>query len=99
MSAVINRKSPAKINLILKVLAKRADGFHEIASLMQRISLSDDMSFAPGGDGIKLRCFGGNIPEGEGNIVYRAAELFMKTTGRPEGIAIGIIKKIPVAAG
>jgi len=95
----IKRKSPAKVNLVLKVLGKRPDGFHEIASLIQRISLCDEMFFAVEGKGIRLSCPGGNIPENEGNIVWRAVKLFMEKTGKPEGVTIGIKKKIPVAAG
>jgi 4-diphosphocytidyl-2-C-methyl-D-erythritol kinase len=99
VNVFVTKESPAKINLILKVLGKRDDGFHEIASLMQRIDLHDDMSFALAGQGIALRCTGIPVPENSKNIVYRAAELFMQKTGRPSGVSIEIEKRIPTAAG
>lgn len=99
MSPVVTRSSPAKVNLILKVLGKRPDGFHEIASLMQRVSLCDEMSFSLEGDGVSLRCSGADIPEDSGNIAFRAAAVFREATGGPRGVSIEIRKKIPVAAG
>jgi 4-diphosphocytidyl-2-C-methyl-D-erythritol kinase len=99
VSPIVTRKSPAKVNLVLKVLGKRADGFHEIAGLMQRISLCDEMSFSLGGDGISLRCSGADLPENADNIAFRAAVLFREATGVPRGVSIEIRKRIPLAAG
>ena len=52
---MITKASPAKVNLYLRVLRKREDGYHDILSLMQRISLCDEMIFAPTGGGRKMR--------------------------------------------
>jgi 4-diphosphocytidyl-2-C-methyl-D-erythritol kinase len=96
----IVRLSPAKVNLYLKVLSRRPDGYHDLATLMQRISLYDEMTFRPGAaPGVSLRCPGANLPETSGNIVYRAAELFFRRLGSTGGVEITLKKAIPLAAG
>ncbi len=96
---MITRLSPAKVNLHLRVLGKRADGFHDISTLMQRISLYDEMIFSPTAHGITLSCPGSSIPENDNNIVYRAADALLSRLSHSPGIHITIKKKIPVAAG
>jgi len=96
---MITKASPAKVNLYLRVLRKRDDGYHDILSLMQRISLFDEMTFAPTGSGIAVRCPGTTLPEDEGNIVYRAAIAFFSRIKMSPGIEITIRKRIPIAAG
>jgi 4-diphosphocytidyl-2-C-methyl-D-erythritol kinase len=97
---MIRKLSPAKVNLYLRVLSKRPDGYHDIASLMQRISLCDEMIFRPLERGIRVRCPGSSLPENEENIVFRAAEAFFRRAFHISGgIDIAINKKIPVAAG
>ena len=96
---MITKASPAKVNLHLRVLRKREDGYHDILSLMQRINLCDEMTFAPTGNGISVRCPGTILPEDEGNIVYRAAAAFFSRIGQPPGIEITVRKRIPIAAG
>lgn len=96
---MITKLSPAKVNLYLRVLGKRRDGYHDILSLLQRISLFDELAFSPGGGGIVVRCPGGTLPEDEGNIVYRAAAAFFSRTAAPPSIEIIVRKKIPLAAG
>lgn len=96
---MIRRLSPAKVNLVLRVLGKRRDGYHEIASLMQSISLCDELLFTPQPFGIRLRCPGSGLPEDEGNLVFRAAQAFFSRAGVPGGIEIELHKRIPLAAG
>jgi len=96
---MIVRQSPAKVNLFLRVLGKRNDGYHNILSLMQRINLCDEMSFDLKGNGIKVTCPGGLAPENKNNIAYRAAEVILSNVSRHPGVEITINKKIPVAAG
>ena len=96
---MIVRQSPAKVNLFLRVLGKRADGYHDILSLMQRISLCDEMSFALKGEGIVVKCPGSTLPEDRNNIVYRAAEEILAHVSGHTGVEITIHKEIPVAAG
>lgn len=96
---MIVRQSPAKVNLFLRVLRKRADGYHDILSLMQGISLYDEMCFDLKGDGIVVKCPGSSLPENKDNIAYRAAEVFLSDFPRHSGVEITIHKRIPVAAG
>ena len=74
---------PAKINLTLEIVNKREDGFHNIKSIMQTISLYDTLIIKVGeGDGeILLSGNSSEIPYNEKNLVYRAAELFYRETG------------------
>jgi 4-diphosphocytidyl-2-C-methyl-D-erythritol kinase len=96
---MISKLSPAKVNLHLRVLGKRRDGFHDISTLMQRISLYDEMIFSPAVHGITLSCPGSSIPENDNNIVHRAADALLSPLSHSPGIHITIKKKIPVAAG
>jgi 4-diphosphocytidyl-2-C-methyl-D-erythritol kinase len=95
---MIVRTSPAKVNLCLRVLGRREDGYHEILSLMQQISLCDEMTFEQA-DGLLVRCPGTTLPVDRENIVYRAAEAYFTRIATPPGIEITLRKKIPIAAG
>jgi 4-diphosphocytidyl-2-C-methyl-D-erythritol kinase len=96
---MITKASPAKVNLQLRVLRRREDGYHDILSLMQRISLCDEMTFGEAPGGIVVRCPDSNLPEDRRNIVYRAASVFLLRKGAPPGIEITIRKRIPLASG
>lgn len=92
--------SPAKVNLFLRVLRKRADGYHDIISLMQPISLYDEISLdIREGGGISVECDNISIPVDRTNLAFKAAEAFFKTTGINNKAIIKIKKRIPVAAG
>ncbi|MDD2462987.1 MAG: 4-(cytidine 5'-diphospho)-2-C-methyl-D-erythritol kinase [Desulfobulbus sp.] len=97
-------KAPAKINLSLKVLGRRDDGYHLLATHMQKVGLYDILALSPEDQGIHLRCLGGDLPEDRSNLVYRAAELFLdwaaqNGVGRNTGVALTLEKNIPIAAG
>lgn len=96
---MITIASPAKVNLILKVLRRREDGYHDIASLMQKVSLADEMEFTPRKEGIALACPGSDLPTGEGNLVVRAARALFAEAGFTGGVEITLRKLIPTAAG
>ncbi|MGZ3578755.1 MAG: 4-(cytidine 5'-diphospho)-2-C-methyl-D-erythritol kinase [Syntrophales bacterium] len=96
---MISKLAPAKVNLYLRVLGKRSDGFHDISTLMQRISLYDELIFTRTDHGIRLSCPGSTIPEDNNNIVYRAADALLSRLPHPPGIHITIRKRIPVGAG
>lgn len=96
---MVIKRSPAKINLHLRVLGKREDGYHDIATLMQRISLYDEIEFSPREKGIVVKCPGTPLPENEDNIVYKAAKSLFSQASCHSGIEITIRKKIPIAAG
>ena len=93
--------APAKINLYLKITGRRPDGYHELATLMQKLALFDTLCCTLVDEpGIHLTCPGTDLPVDEGNIVYRAAGIFLQEQGRAEqGVEIIVQKKIPVAAG
>ncbi|HHL40413.1 MAG TPA: 4-(cytidine 5'-diphospho)-2-C-methyl-D-erythritol kinase [Deltaproteobacteria bacterium] len=94
--------SPAKVNLFLYVIGKRPDGFHEIRTLMQPLSLCDEIAVTVERDGraVSLVCEGRyRAPTGPENLAWRAAELFMDHTGRERSVRIAIKKRIPVGAG
>ena len=96
---MLYKLSPAKINLHLKILRKREDGYHDLATLMQRISLCDEMTFKPAPSGILLRCPGNPLLENQANIVYRAANMIIRHVSWSQGIDITLEKHIPLAAG
>ena len=79
--------------------AKRPDGYHDIETLFERISLYDVLRFKTIPSGIRLVCTGRPLPDGPGNLVYRAAALLKEKYGVKEGVEIRLEKKIPVAAG
>ena len=93
---MITKKAPAKINWFLQILGKRSDGFHEIQSLIQKVTLYDVLSFTPSDD-LMLRT-GAPIPM-EQNLVYKAAELLKRKYGIGEGVVIDLEKNIPMGAG
>lgn len=95
----MKRYSPAKINLHLRVLGKRDDGYHDLFTLMQRISISDVMAFRSRSHGITLRCPGYPELETPHNLAYRAAQTIIDAAGGDYGVDIMLEKRTPVAAG
>lgn len=91
----------AKINLTLDVTGKRPDGYHDIKSVMQTISIRDDIEIdLDTGKPWVLRCSDESIPTDSRNLAWKAAEAFFRVTGKdPNGIEIRIHKRIPVEAG
>ncbi|WP_053954787.1 4-(cytidine 5'-diphospho)-2-C-methyl-D-erythritol kinase [Inediibacterium massiliense] len=92
-------KGRAKINLSLDVLKRREDGYHEVKMIMQQIDLYDEISLKIIKNGIILNSNCEYIPNHEGNIAYKAAQLMIHHFGIKQGIEIYIHKNIPVAAG
>jgi 4-diphosphocytidyl-2-C-methyl-D-erythritol kinase len=93
--------APAKINLSLRILGCRRDGFHEIETLIAPISLCDQIEIKqrPGKRGIAFRCDDPSVPKGEDNIVVHAATVFFKETKITSGVSIALKKIIPHGAG
>ncbi len=91
----------AKINLTLDVLDKRADGYHNLKSVMQTISIRDDIEIdVDTGKPWKLTCTDPSIPADESNLAWKAATAFCEATGKkPDGLEIRITKRIPSGAG
>ncbi len=88
----------AKINLSLHVLGKRADGFHELFTVFQTVSLHDDISFTESGR-ISLSCSNKYIPTNEKNLIVQAAHLLDKRSGGGKGAAMHLKKRIPAPGG
>lgn len=91
--------SYAKINLGLRVLRKRPDGYHDIETILQTIDLADTIDFQPTSGKIEVRCEHPAVPEDEDNLAYRAARLLKGESGTKKGVRITITKQIPVGAG
>lgn len=91
----------AKINLTLDVLGKRDDGYHDLKSIMQTISIRDDVEIdVDTGKPWVLHCSNESIPTDERNLAWKAARVFFDRIGRePDGIEIRITKRIPVGSG
>lgn len=91
----------AKVNLTLDVLGKRDDGYHNIRSIMQTISMRDDVEIVVGtGKPWKLICTDERIPADETNLAWKAAEVYFNAINKdPDGIEIRINKRIPIEAG
>lgn len=101
-------RAPAKINLGLRVVGKRADGYHLLDTIMVAVSLYDEIDIRkirtasknPASDElIKISCDHPDVPPAEENIVYRAAQLILKKSRRAQPISIRIKKNIPMGAG
>jgi 4-diphosphocytidyl-2-C-methyl-D-erythritol kinase len=96
----MNVKSFAKINLGLEIVGKRPDGYHDIRTLFQTISLADELAFEPAPDGV-LRLEGDDpaVAWDETNLVHRAARLLQEKTGTDKGARIRVGKAIPAGRG
>jgi 4-diphosphocytidyl-2-C-methyl-D-erythritol kinase len=87
----------AKINLFLRILERREDGYHNIETVLHSISLSDTLILTEAGSGISLTCDDPCVPLDDTNTAFKAARRIMKGTGR--GLDIRIKKRIPIGAG
>ena len=101
-SSIKNRQflAPAKLNIRLKVTGRRADGYHELVSIMVPVGLFDHIEL----ELIRLRrimlsCQDLSVPNNKENLVYRATSAFFSKAGTPRGISIKLTKNIPVSAG
>ncbi len=95
----LEKQSPCKVNLLLNILGRRADGFHELETVMQPVNLFDELIFERGGKGIQLTCSENNLPADSKNLVHRAAAVFLSAAQISAGVKIHLEKKIPLAAG
>jgi len=93
------KQSACKVNLLLNILGKRPDGFHELETVFYPIHVFDRLTFARASQGIHLICDVPGLPTDSRNLVYRAAALFLETARLREGVRLELQKGIPVAAG
>lgn len=99
MTESLKVQAPAKINLFLKVLGRREDGFHDIYSLLQTVSLYDELTFTPIKQGIELEISGADLAADQSNLVWRAADLLRQRFGLSGGVHIKLDKQISMGAG
>jgi 4-diphosphocytidyl-2-C-methyl-D-erythritol kinase len=81
------------------VVGRRPDGYHELVTVMQPLTLADALTVTLAGKGISLRCDRLDLPLGEENLVWQAARQFQEETGLTMGVRLRLSKRIPVAAG
>jgi 4-diphosphocytidyl-2-C-methyl-D-erythritol kinase len=93
--------SPAKINLWLRILGKRPDGFHEVQTRLCRLALGDtvEVELRGAGTDVALTCSDPTVPLDESNLAMKALRAFEKSTGRQSSWRIHLEKKIPAGAG
>lgn len=94
--------APAKVNLLLRVIGKRPDGYHDLFMVMEKLSLCDEMALCEIPSGIELVLEGDGVDAGmvaEKNLACRAAALFKEASDEKRGVRIHLKKRIPVAAG
>ncbi len=95
----LEKSSPCKVNLLLNILGRRADGFHELETMMHPVRLHDELCFQRSGTGVQLTCSEPALPTDSSNLVHRAATAFLAAARLPDGVRIHLEKKIPLAAG
>jgi 4-diphosphocytidyl-2-C-methyl-D-erythritol kinase len=91
--------APAKVNLFLRVLERRSDGFHEIETLFQAIDLYDEVEVTLSDSGVTLEVAGADLGPTEENLGYRAARAVLSDTGAEQGVHVRLEKHIPAGAG
>ena len=93
-------EAPAKINLTLDILGRRADGYHDLRMVMQAVSLGDTVTVSETAGGFALLAEGIALPEGKPTLEQRAAEVFFRALGRPmPGLEVRLRKRVPAYAG
>lgn len=97
--ASVRVRCPAKVNLGLWILGRRPDGYHEVDTILQAVSLEDELELAPGPPGLSLTTSGIKIPGPGPNLIERAWELLSERAKPSSGIRARLIKRIPIGAG
>lgn len=92
-------QSPAKLNLYLKILGRYPNGYHELATLFHRISLSDTLYLRKRAEGFSLRCSHPELLCGHSNLITKAYRLLQSKFPKLGGVSVRLIKRIPLAAG
>ena len=99
MGVSLEKQSPCKVNLLLNILGKRADGFHELETVLYPIRVCDRLILTRTGQSIQLSCNAPGLPTDAGNLVYRAAAMFLEAAKIRDGVRLELQKNIPLAAG
>jgi 4-diphosphocytidyl-2-C-methyl-D-erythritol kinase len=99
MPRSLEKNSPCKVNLLLNILGRRPDGFHELETVMHPVAIYDRLAFTRTGAAVELTCTDASLPTDGQNLVHRAATAFLEAARIAEGVRIHLEKKIPLAAG
>jgi 4-diphosphocytidyl-2-C-methyl-D-erythritol kinase len=99
VTGVVRVLAPAKVNLRLRVLRRRSDGYHDLDTLFQAIDLADEIAVELRAEGIELHVQGADLGPVVDNLAYRAAERLAARVGYDGGIAVSLTKRIPAGAG
>lgn len=94
--------APAKVNLDLRILGKRRDGYHDLRTILQSVSLHDTLTLTRRAGPLTVRSRTCSLPRDEANLVWKSAEVLWESLGHrgpPQGVAIAITKRIPMAGG
>jgi 4-diphosphocytidyl-2-C-methyl-D-erythritol kinase len=97
--AQLTRFSPVKVNLYLRIVGKRVDGYHELETVMLPVQFGDRLTFEPHDAGIVLACDHPSLPTDDTNLVLKAAKLLAQEHGVRQGAKITLQKRAPLAAG
>lgn len=95
----LEKDSPCKVNLLLNILGRRPDGFHELETVFHPVRLCDRLSFARAGTGVQLTGSDPTLAMDATNLVHRAATAFLAAAQIREGVRLHLTKRIPLAAG
>lgn len=100
-AAEIVVRAPAKVNLLIRVLDRLPNGYHELWSLMHTVDVFDHLRIRlnPDREGLFLSCGDAPLPVDKGNLVYRAADLVLQRAGKSVGVDIELTKVVPLSAG
>ncbi|GIW24994.1 4-(cytidine 5'-diphospho)-2-C-methyl-D-erythritol kinase [Meiothermus sp.] len=91
--------APAKVNLGLSVLGRRADGYHELHTIFAALQVGDRLHLEAIPEGVELEVGGADLPANTDNLVYKAAVAYLNAAGWPGGVKVVLEKNLPVAAG
>lgn len=99
--SIVTVSAPAKINLVLRILDRRPDGYHNLWSIMQTVGLEDELQIrlAPHRHDIQFRCNAEQLAADRSNLVYRAAAAVLERAQLTTGLDIQLLKRIPMGAG
>jgi len=95
----LEKNSPCKVNLLLNILGRRPDGFHNLETLFHPVNLCDRLAFSRNGAGVQLTTSDPSLPTDARNLVHRAATAFLSAARIGDGVRIHLEKNIPLAAG
>ena len=95
----LEKKSPCKVNLLLNILGKRPDSFHELETVFHPVNLCDMLSLTKAASGVQLTCSDPALPVDGSNLVHRAATNFFESAKIASGVRLHLEKRIPMAAG